>query len=268
MSYRYKIKIQYDGTNFLGYQVQPNGRTVQGDLEKALKIMSKGHTIKSRSAGRTDSGVHAFGQVIHFDYPFPIPAGNLLRALNSLTKDDIAILEAEEATEAFHAQYNAKGKKYQYRVDTNQIVSPFKRLYALHHPYPVHMEPLEMALKDIVGTHDFSSFCASHSGKENKVRTVYEATVERDKEKGELLFTFRGDGFLYNMVRIFVGTLLQITNGLRPANDIQRILEAKDRNAAGPTAQPQGLYMAEVYYDQAEAVKGTSFEKTEEMMRK
>lgn len=268
MSYRYKLKIQYDGTNFLGYQIQPNGRTVQGDIEKALKIMSKGYTIKSRSAGRTDSGVHAFGQVIHFDYPFPIPAENLLRALNSLTEDDIAILEAEEVIDAFHAQYGAKGKKYQYRVDTNQIVSPFKRLYALHHPYPVHMDHLETALNDIVGTHDFSSFCASRSGKENKVRTVYEASVARDEEKGELLFTFRGDGFLYNMVRIFVGTLLQITNGLRPENDIQRILEAKDRNAAGPTAQPQGLYMAEVYYDKKEAVKGTPYEESEKAIKR
>ncbi|SFH58359.1 tRNA pseudouridine(38-40) synthase TruA [Pisciglobus halotolerans] len=260
MTYRYKAKLQYDGTNFAGYQVQPNARTVQGDLEKALRIMSKGHKITIRSAGRTDAGVHALGQMIHFDYPFHIPPQNMLRALNSLTTDEIAILDILEADEQFHAQYGSAGKKYQYRVDTNQIISPFKRLYALHHPYPIHLEDLETALKDIVGQHDFSSFCASRSGKENKVRTVYEAKVEQDLKTGELVFTFRGNGFLYNMVRIFVGTLLQIANGLRPADDMKRILAAKDRNAAGPTAQPQGLYLVEVYYDKAAAVKGTIFE--------
>ncbi|MER2295425.1 MAG: tRNA pseudouridine(38-40) synthase TruA [Desemzia incerta] len=263
-SYRYKVTLQYDGSQFVGFQIQPNGRTVQEDIEKALKIMTKGQEIKLRSAGRTDSGVHAKAQVIHFDYPVHLPPENMKRALNSLTTDEIAIYQVEVVDESFHAQYSSAGKKYQYRVDINEVMTPFKRLYALHHPYRIDMEALEEALAVIVGKHDFTSFCASNSGKEDKVRTVYEAKVERDELNGEIIFTFRGNGFLYNMVRIFVGTLLQIANGLRPADDMKRILEAKDRNQAGPTAAAHGLYMMQTYYDKREATKGTIFEQTED----
>ncbi|MFL2132350.1 tRNA pseudouridine(38-40) synthase TruA [Desemzia sp. FAM 24101] len=266
-SYRYKVLLQYDGSQFVGFQIQPNGRTVQGDIEKALNIMTKGQTIRLRSAGRTDSGVHAKGQVIHFDYPFYLPPKNMLRALNSLTTDELTFYSAEIVDTDFHAQYSTAGKKYQYRVDINQVMSPFKRLYALHHPYRIDMEALEVALNDLVGEHDFTSFCASNSGKEDKVRTVYEAKVEKDELNGELIFTFRGNGFLYNMVRIFIGTLLQIANGLRPADDIKRLLEVKDRNQAGPTAAAHGLYMMETFYDKQEATKGTIFEAVEEEVK-
>lgn len=256
---RYKIIIQYDGTNFSGFQIQPNDRTVQGDIEKALKIMTKGIEIKIQGSGRTDSGVHALGQVIHFDYPIRMPIANMKRALNSLTTDEIEVCDVAIVSEDFHARYLTTGKKYQYRVDTNKDTNPFKRLYTKHHQYPINMEALQQALKDIEGTHDFTSFCASNSGREDKVRTVYEASVVQDAANGELIFTFRGNGFLYNMVRIFIGTLLQIANGRRPADDMKRLLEVKDRNQAGPTAAPQGLYLVEVYYDLEEATKGTAF---------
>ena len=263
-SYRYKVLLQYDGSHFVGFQIQPNGRTVQGDIEKALNIMTKGKIVKLRSAGRTDSGVHAKGQVIHFDYPFRLPPENMLRALNSLTTDEISFYTAEIVDTDFHAQYSAAGKKYQYRVDINPVMAPFKRLYVLHHPYRINMEALEIALNDLIGEHDFTSFCASNSGKENKVRTVYEAKVEKDELNGELIFTFRGNGFLYNMIRILIGTLLQIANGLRPADNIKHLLEVKDRNQAGPTAAAHGLYMMETFYDKQEATRGTIFETIEE----
>lgn len=263
-SYRYKALLQYDGSHFVGFQIQPNGRTVQEEIGKALKIMSKGHEIKLRSAGRTDSGVHAKGQVIHFDYPFYLPPEKMKRALNSLTTDELSFMDIEIVDESFHAQYSAQGKKYQYRIDIHKVSDPFKRLYVLHHPYRMNMEVLEAALQDIVGKHDFTSFCAAHSGKEDKTRTVYEAKVEVDEVNGELIFTFRGDGFLYNMVRILVGTLLQIADGLRPPDNIKYLLEAKDRNQAGPTAAAHGLYLMETYYDKAEATRGTIFEQEKE----
>lgn len=256
---RYKLIIQYDGTNFNGFQIQPKGRTVQGEIERVLKIMSKGTDIRIHGSGRTDSGVHALGQVIHFDYPVLMPVENMKRAMNSLTTDEIEVREVEIVDSNFHARYLTAGKRYMYRVDTDENTNPFKRLYAKHHEYPINLPVLEQALKDIEGTHDFSSFCASNSGRENKVRTVYEASVIQDKEKGELIFTFRGNGFLYNMVRIFIGTLLQIANGRRPADDMKRLLEVKDRRQAGPTASPQGLYLVEVYYDNEKATKGTAF---------
>lgn len=253
---RYKLILQYDGTHFAGSQIQPNQRTVQGEIEKALKVMTKGTEIKLQASGRTDAGVHALGQVIHFDYPTRIPAENMLRALNSLTGDEIAFIESEIVADYFHARYFTAGKKYQYIVDNNPIINPFMRNYALHHPYPINMEVLESALRDILGTHDFSSFCAIKSGRENKVRTIYEANVVKDEATGLLTFTFRGDGFLYNMVRILMGTLLQIANGRRPADDLRRLIEVKDRNQAGPTASPSGLYLMEVYYlSEAEIVE-------------
>ncbi|SBO17112.1 tRNA pseudouridine(38-40) synthase TruA [Carnobacterium divergens] len=245
---RYKVTLQYDGTHFAGFQIQPKCRTVQGEIEKSLKTMTKGTVIKIQASGRTDAGVHALGQVIHFDYPSEIPPANMLRALNSLTTDEIAFIEAEIVDDQFHARYFTNGKRYQYRVNISKVADPFLRDYTLHHPYPIHMEYLEAALKDIVGTHDFTSFCAVKSGRENKVRTIYEATVTKDETRDELIFEFYGNGFLYNMVRILIGTLMQIANGRRPVTDMKRIIEAKDRQQAGPTALPHGLYLKKVYY--------------------
>lgn len=262
---RYKMIVQYDGTHFAGFQIQPNDRTVQGEIQKALKIMTKGLEIIIHGSGRTDSGVHAKGQVIHFDYPILLPVENMQRALNSLTTDELFVEKVAIVDTNFHARYNTSGKKYQYRVDLNAIPNPFKRLYTLHHPYPIDMEKLQNALKDLEGEHDFSSFCASNSGRENKVRTVYEASVVKDIFNNELIFTFSGNGFLYNMVRIFVGTLLQIANGLRPADEIKRLLAVKDRNEAGPTAKPQGLYLMEVYYKPSIAQSGTDYQESNKL---
>lgn len=253
---RYKCIVQYDGTNYVGYQVQPNGNSVQTEIEKALKKMCKGEYIPIQASGRTDSGVHALGQVIHFDYPVAIKADHLMRAMNSLLPADIMLTEIEKAEADFHCRYHAVGKKYIYRVDLNRFPDPFKRQYTLHHPYRFNMENLQKAIKQLEGEHDFTSFCSTKTDKTDLVRTVYEASVIKDEAANELVFTFRGNGFLYNMIRIFVGTLLQIADGLKPVEEIERLLAVKDRRKAGPTAAPEGLYLAKVYYDKEKLKRG------------
>ena len=253
MTQRYKCVVQYDGTRYAGYQIQKNRNTIQAELEKALRKLTKGKAIPIQASGRTDAGVHALGQVIHFDYPVAISVSHLKLALNSTLPKDILIRSAVKTDEHFHARFNTKGKKYIYRVDIGRFPDPFKRLYTLHHSYRFDLHNIQTAIKDLEGTHDFTSFCSPRTEKADKVRTIYAATAKVDTDQNELVFTFSGNGFLYNMVRIFVGTLLQIGDGLRPVNEIKRLLALKDREPAGPTAPPQGLYLAKVYYDKLPA---------------
>ena len=250
---RFAVKIQYDGTNYVGYQVQPNGPSIQAEFEKALKLMAKlpkGEHIPTSSSGRTDSGVHALGQVLHFDYPVSIQSEAMLRALNSILDPSIRVIQVAHVADDFHSRYLAVSKEYIYRVDTTRFPDPFKRLYTLHHPYRYNLEAMQQAIKKVVGTHDFSSFCSTKTDKENKVRTIYEAEVTFDAETQELRFRFKGQGFLYNMVRILVGTLLQIGDGLKSVDEMDRLLDVQDRNEAGPTAAPEGLYLLKVEYAQ------------------
>jgi len=249
---RYKFRISYDGTGFAGFQVQPNQRTVQGDIEAALLKMTKGQFIRIHGAGRTDAGVHAKGQTIHFDYPKRLPADAMQRALNTLTSDEIAFWEPEIVSEDFHSQYRAQAKTYQYRVNNSAVENPFTRLYAYHHPYHMDLERIQEALRYLEGTHDFTSFSSVDTDKVNKVRTIYEASCRYEAATEEFVFTFRGNGFLYNMIRIIMGTLLQVGDGRRPADDIPKILAAKDREKGGPTASPRGLCLMEVFYEKTE----------------
>lgn len=244
----YKLTLAYDGTNFAGYQIQPHQRTVQGVLQKALGKMAKVDSIHIDGSGRTDSGVHALGQVVSFDFPIEIPEQAMLRAMNSLMPLDIEILKAEFAPEDFHARYSAKGKRYMYRVARGRFTDPFNRLYTGHWPYPLDLAKVQIALDDVVGTHDFTSFAASGGVIVNKVRTIYEATVRDDPEHHEVVFEFYGNGFLYNMVRILVATLLEIGSGRRDVHDFLRLYEVKDRQQARGTAPASGLYLKEVYY--------------------
>ena len=210
---RYKAIIAYDGTNFNGFQKQPNGRTVQEEIEKTLTKMANGKEITVFGSGRTDAGVHAMDQVIHFDYPEERPLERMRFALDTLSPEDIAVKEVAIVSEDFHARYLVKEKTYQFRVDIGKPRSPFRRHYASYFPYPIDVEKIQRALPDLLGTHDFTSFCASGSSIEDKVRTIYEAKMEVNETGDELLFTFRGSGFLYKMISILVGTLLKIGNG-------------------------------------------------------
>lgn len=246
---RYKAIIAYDGTNFNGFQKQPNGRTVQEEIEQTLTKMANGKEITVFGSGRTDAGVHAMGQVIHFDYPEERPLERMRFALDTQSPEDIAVKEVAIVSEYFHARYLVKEKTYQFRVDIGKPRSPFRRHYASYFPYPIDVEKIQRALPDLLGTHDFTSFCASGSSIEDKVRTIYEAKMEVNETGDELLFTFRGNGFLYKMIRILVGTLLKIGNGRLAEDSIPEIIAKKDRNAAGPTAHPEGLYLYEVKYE-------------------
>lgn len=244
---RYKAIIAYDGAAFSGFQIQPNGRTVQEELEKALGKMHKGEQIKITGSGRTDAGVHSRGQVIHYDSWLRIPPANWVKAINTVLPKDIAVLKVEEVSSDFHARFDVTGKTYKYILYTNPVRDPMKRLYAAHCPHKLHLSKMKEAAKYLVGTHDFTSFCSAKTEVTNKVRTISAIHIEEGEE--QITFTFTGNGFLYNMVRIIVGTLLDVGMGKISPESMTEIIEKRDRTIAGRTAPSEGLYLWEVYYE-------------------
>lgn len=244
---RYKGIIAYDGTGFSGYQVQPNKRTVQSELEAVLAKMHKGMLLKVAASGRTDAGVHAKGQVIHFDSPLSILVERWEAALNSLLPGDISVLSVEKVNPSFHARYDAAGKEYRYRLYLTKSRDPFQRNYAYQYPYPLNIEAMRRASRYFVGEpHDFTSFCSAKTEVEDKIRTIH--MIEFLEEEEFLTIRFAGNGFLYNMVRILVGTLLEVGSGERAPEEMPVVLAAKDRSFAGKTAPAHGLYLWEVFY--------------------
>lgn len=243
---RYKCIISYDGSGFSGYQVQPNKRTVQSQIEAVLAKIHKGSHVKISASGRTDAGVHAKGQVIHFDSPLSLPEEKWELALSSMLPDDISVLSVEAVDSSFHARFNAIGKEYRYFLYQSAKRDPFQRNYAYHYPYPLNLAAMKEACTYLLGTHDFSSFCSARTEVEDKVRTI--EAIEILQEEKRLCFRFVGNGFLYNMVRILVGTLIEVGSGKRRSEDIVEILEKKDRRFAGKTAPGQGLYLWKVDY--------------------
>lgn len=247
---RYKALISYDGHDFAGFQRQPHARSVQEEIEKTLTRINKGQPIVIHGAGRTDSGVHALGQVIHFDLPSARDEEKLRFALDTQTPEDIDVISVEEVTEDFHARYQPHSKTYEFLVDIGRPKNPMMRHYATHYPYPLEIPLMEQAIKALEGTHDFTGFTASGTSVENKVRTITKASLTFDAQRNFLVFTFSGNGFLYKQIRNMVGTLLKIGNKRMPVNQIERILEEKDRQLAGPTAAPNGLYLKEIIYEE------------------
>ncbi|MDR7080621.1 tRNA pseudouridine38-40 synthase [Neobacillus niacini] len=243
---RYKCIISYDGSGFSGYQVQPHKRTVQSQFEAVLAKMHKGSPIKISASGRTDAGVHAKGQVIHFDSPLLLPQEKWEVALNSMLPDDISVQSVEKTDSAFHARFDASGKEYRYFLYQAPKRDPFQRHYAYHYPYPLSIEAMNEACQYLLGTHDFSSFCSARTDVEDKVRTI--ETIEISQEEELVSFRFVGNGFLYNMVRILVGTLIEVGSGKRKPEEIEEILAKRDRIYAGKTAPGQGLYLWKVHY--------------------
>ncbi|MGA9226334.1 MAG: tRNA pseudouridine(38-40) synthase TruA [Mesobacillus sp.] len=244
---RLKCTISYDGTTFSGYQVQPGKRTVQGEIEKALEKLNKGTSIRISASGRTDAGVHARGQVIHFDTMLEIEPVRWQIALNSLLPADIAIHTVELAAADFHARFNAVSKEYRYFMLLSKHRDPFQRNFAYQFPFSLDLEVMREASEHLLGTHDFTSFCSAKTEVEDRVRTLKE--IDFFEENGQFVFRFVGDGFLYNMVRILVGTLLEIGTGRRSADSIPELLEKKDRTLAGKTAPGHGLYLWKVFYE-------------------
>lgn len=248
MTQRYKITMAYDGTMFAGFQIQDEERTVQGDLQRVLTKIAKGKDIKLHGSGRTDSGVHALAQVAHFDFPFELSEHAMERALNTSVADDLSILKVEKVGKEFHARFSAVEKTYLYRIHNSPIRDPFRREYCLWHPYSLDCDRLQRALERIEGEHDFTSFTSTKSPIQNKVRTIYEAALIHNQAEEEIDLIFRGNGFLYNMVRVLVGSLIEIGDGRKPVEEIDRLFACLDRNQAGPTAAAHGLYLKEVNY--------------------
>jgi len=244
---RLKAIISYDGTLFSGYQVQPGERTVQAEVERVLAVMHKGNNVKVTASGRTDARVHATGQTLHFDTPLAIPVEKYMKALNVQLPRDIRVLSIEEVADDFHARYSVTGKRYRYIWSCEPVQSPFRRHYTVEtNGVKPDVKAMQEAAKAIIGTHDFSCFCAANTSVQNKVRTVNLLEFEWHGE--ELHMVIEGSGFLYNMVRIIAGTLWEVGIGRREVENVETVVASMDRDKAGKTAPPQGLYLEKVFY--------------------
>lgn len=244
---RLKCTISYDGTNFAGFQRQPNERTVQGEIEKALKKLHRGEEITIHASGRTDTHVHACGQVFHFDTSLSIPDDRWARALGADLPKDIYILNSCTVDEQFHSRHSAIRKEYRYRILRSKEEDVFRRNFTYHYPYPLNLDEMKKAANFMLGTHDFTSFSSAKTNIAHKVRTI--EAIEIKQVEDELIIRVVGDGFLRNMVRILVGTLLKVGNGKISSEDIPAIIEAKSRNRAGQTTPGHGLYLWKVEYN-------------------
>lgn len=242
---RIKLTIAYDGTNYCGWQVQPNGITVEEVVNRALKKLT-GEEILAIGASRTDSGVHALGNVAVFDSETTIPPERIAMALNQRLPDDIVIVRSEEVLPDFHPRYCDCIKTYEYHIINTKIPVPTKRLTNYFVSYELNIEHMRQAASYLVGEHDFVSFCNVRTDVENTVRTVTALDVLADGD--EITIRIAGNGFLYNMVRIIVGTLLRVGRGFYEPEKVKEILEAKDRKAAGVTAPAHGLMLVGIDY--------------------
>ncbi|MEE1315190.1 MAG: tRNA pseudouridine(38-40) synthase TruA [Faecalimonas sp.] len=243
---RIKLTIAYDGTNYCGWQVQPNGMTVEEVLNKALTKLT-GEEILVIGASRTDSGVHALGNVAVFDTETTIPAERIAMALNQRLPEDIVITKSEEVAADFHPRYCDCSKTYEYHILNTQIPVPTKRLTNYFVSYRLDLEKMRQAASYLVGEHDFVSFCNVRADVESTVRTIYSLDILQDGE--EITVRITGNGFLYNMVRIIVGTLIRVGRGFYEPEKVKEILEARDRKAAGVTAPAHGLVLVEIVYE-------------------
>lgn len=241
-----KLVVAYDGNAYHGFQKQKNAVTVQNILEEVLSKLC-GETVVLVGSGRTDAGVHAWGQVVSLETKGSIPCANLIRASKKMLPPDIVIISAEEVEAGFHARYSAKWKRYQYRIVENEFDSPFEVKYAWQMRETLDLEAMNEAAGYLLGTHDFSAFRSSGSVETSPIRTVYEAQWERRGK--EVIFTIGGDGFLYHMVRNLVWSLVQVGTGKRTPDDFAVELAAKRCEFLNEPAPAQGLYLKEVFYE-------------------
>lgn len=248
------LVVSYEGTRYFGFQMQPSGNTIQDHLENAIRKLT-GEQTNLHASGRTDAGVHARGQVVNFHTEAKIPVERWALALNSWLPDDIVVLEAKEVDLQFHARKSAISKTYRYVIDCAKFPDVFQRRLRYHHPTPLNVEEMREALTYVVGEHDFTSFCSAKSRLLNKVRTIYRADLKivRDPHRKDMAnaieIDITGNGFLHNMVRIIVGTLIEIGEGKKSAADMKHILQSQNRSLAGPTAEAHGLMLWKVDYE-------------------
>ena len=242
---RVKMIVAYDGTNYCGWQIQPNGITIEQVLNEHLSRLLK-EDIKVTGASRTDAGVHSLGNVCMFDTNTRMPAEKISYALNQKLPEDIVVVDSCEVSDDFHPRFSKSRKTYEYRILNARFRNPTRRLDTYFYHYPLDTEKMSEAAKYLIGEHDFASFCSANSQAQTTVRTIYDCTVSK---VGDII-TIRvtGNGFLYNMVRILSGTLLSVGLGQIPASQIPAIIEGKSRPLAGPTLPPCGLFLTDVTY--------------------
>jgi len=245
---RYLITFKYDGTNYSGYQKQPNATTIQGVLEGVLTRINSNKQVFVSASGRTDAHVHALGQRAHFDLDISIIPSDLKKALNSLLPGDIYVTSVEQVEDTFHARFNVKEKEYMYIINTGEY-NPIERNYVYQYNKSLDIEAMKKAISYLIGEHDFKSFTKVDEEKDDYVRTIHKATISLNSSNpNQLIITFVGTGFLRYMVRNMVGTLIEIGEGKRSTTSILEILECRDRTKAGKTAPPKGLYLKNVFY--------------------
>lgn len=242
---RVRLTVAYDGTNYCGWQVQPNGVTVEEKLNQALKDLL-GEEIAVIGASRTDSGVHALGNIAVFDTASKIPPEKMSYGLNQRLPDDIVIQKSEQVPGDFHPRYQETEKIYEYKIWNTTFPNPLNRLHSYFYYRTLDIVRMQQAANLLVGEHDFQSFCAANAQVLTTVRKIYSCEIQKDGDM--ILIRIRGNGFLYNMVRIIAGTLIEVGSGVRKPESIQEILELKDRKMAGPTAPPHGLTLVKIIY--------------------
>lgn len=246
-----KVTLSYDGADFSGWQVQPDASTIQGTLASAIGRIT-GEKVLPQGSGRTDAGVHALAQVMTFVTESSVPAENFAKALNDILPASVRVLEVVDAPPEFHARHSALAKTYRYRIYRGTICPPFLARYVWHFPYPLDELAMGRAAALVVGEHDFTSFAAvdperGHAGETvSSVRSIFSSLWARTEE--ELTYTVRGSGFLHHMVRNLVGTFILVGKGTLKIEDVSRILESRNRAAAGATAPASGLYLVNVEY--------------------
>jgi tRNA pseudouridine38-40 synthase len=241
-----KLLIEYDGTNYQGWQVQPKGLTIQGMLEDKIRLLT-GERVQLFGSGRTDAGVHALGQVAHFKTQSQMDIHSMQRALNSLLPRDIVIQKIEGVEEGFHARKQSKSKVYEYRLLNRNLRSAFHRGYVWHIPQKLNVKEMKKATQHLIGEHDFSSFRSVGTPTQTAVRRVIRAEWKRGRD-GLIRFEIEANGFLKQMVRSIVGTVVEVGKGKINPEQFEKVLKSKDRKKAGPTAPAQGLFLKEVKY--------------------
>ena len=242
-----KLTIEYDGKDFNGWQKQPNKLNIQGEIERAIEIITGGEKVELIASGRTDAGVNALGQVANFRTESTMPIEKMAYAINSQLKKAIRVQKAEEVDEKFHSRYTCKKKTYRYTINNSEQGSAIFRYMQYHYPVKLDENKMNEGVKYLIGEHDFKSFKASGTSSKSSVREIYDAKVWRE---GDLIhIELTGNGFLYNMIRIIAGTLIEVGEGAIEPAEVKDILEAKDRSKAGKTVSPSGLCLMGVEYE-------------------